>query len=473
MDDLAQQLQLLVLASPNSSQDVCPDHSAPMYYYCHDCKEGLCADCAVIESKHKSHSFEHLHVVYRRHRLMIDERAKFLYSRYTKYGKLLESFDEKALALSHARQTALTTHQALWEADVESIIRQESQKMASITEYKKRVLAQSDLLRTTLETLETQLTGAWHTDIIANSANIIRLIDEINPSPISDFDVSAEPFEFNSSTVPEYDRGVFRLWNDVCRHECLSVFAELVSGPPGASKYQYRVELLNQSMTGRSRNQSVSREFTSEFAVGECWGYNRFYSLDLLEQEGFYDASNDSIELVYCVRALTYAQRCRDLTYYITKLESDQKVRDFSNATISSHALPSAGFDSTVAGTGFTMTDTTKEGDGVTECDISDLNGPLHLFTTGQAPKFPVHVSGSCAPSAEPHTSSDEVSTPLNRISLSEVVNESVATVSSLNASLNTDAVIPTTTTMNNVNSLSASLVERFRAGVLVQIQHQ
>ena len=31
----------------------------------------------------------------------------------------------------------------------------------------------------------------------------------------------------------------------------------------------------------------VLREFASEFENGECWGYNRFFKIDLLEREGY------------------------------------------------------------------------------------------------------------------------------------------------------------------------------------------
>jgi len=34
-------------------------------------------------------------------------------------------------------------------------------------------------------------------------------------------------------------------------------------------------------------SKNVLREFTSDFEIGECWGYNRFFRLDLLHTEGF------------------------------------------------------------------------------------------------------------------------------------------------------------------------------------------
>ena len=49
------------------------------------------------------------------------------------------------------------------------------------------------------------------------------------------------------------------------------------------------------------------REFASEFEVGECWGYNRFYRIDLLQSEGYLNPENDSITLKFFVRSPSYS----------------------------------------------------------------------------------------------------------------------------------------------------------------------
>ena len=40
---------------------------------------------------------------------------------------------------------------------------------------------------------------------------------------------------------------------------------------------------------------SIVRDFVSEFEPGECWGYNRFYKIDDLEEEGYLDTENDTV----------------------------------------------------------------------------------------------------------------------------------------------------------------------------------
>ena len=55
----------------------------------------------------------------------------------------------------------------------------------------------------------------------------------------------------------------------------VSFLPELSSGLPETSKYEYRVEMVHQASGDPSKN--VVREFASDFEVGECWGYNRFF----------------------------------------------------------------------------------------------------------------------------------------------------------------------------------------------------
>jgi len=77
----------------------------------------------------------------------------------------------------------------------------------------------------------------------------------------------------------------------------------MVAGLTEVSKYEYRVEMLNFN----SPDLCVMREFGSDFEVGECWGYNRFYCIDALEQEGYWNRQDDKIILKYFVRAPNFS----------------------------------------------------------------------------------------------------------------------------------------------------------------------
>lgn len=62
-----------------------------------------------------------------------------------------------------------------------------------------------------------------------------------------------------------------------------------------SSRYEYRVEMMHHSCKDNSKN--IVREFASDFEVGECWGYNRFFRLDLLASEGYLNTETDTLIL--------------------------------------------------------------------------------------------------------------------------------------------------------------------------------
>ena len=74
----------------------------------------------------------------------------------------------------------------------------------------------------------------------------------------------------------------------------------------------------------RDPSKNVVREFASDFEVGECWGYNRFFRLDLLASEGYLNTETDTLILRFQVRAPTYFQQCRDQQWYIHQMQALQ-----------------------------------------------------------------------------------------------------------------------------------------------------
>ena len=154
--------------------------------------------------------------------------------------------------------------------------------------------------------------------------------------------------------------------NGVVRGNYLSVFIELSAGLPETSKYEYRVEMMyqnnflagqmnssrnlggtavgtghgmsapgsmttgfvggvnNMSSTAGDSSKNIVREFASDFEVGECWGYNRFFRLDLLASEGYLNTETDTLILRFHVRPPTFFQQCRDQQWYIHQMQALQ-----------------------------------------------------------------------------------------------------------------------------------------------------
>ena len=100
-------------------------------------------------------------------------------------------------------------------------------------------------------------------------------------------------------------------------------------------KYEYRVEMINH----RNTRAQVVREFASEFEVGECWGYNRFYRIDLLDREGYLNTDDDSITLKFFVRAPYYSQHCGDQERHITTLQKSVDTQSKEMETLKTKLL--------------------------------------------------------------------------------------------------------------------------------------
>lgn len=122
---------------------------------------------------------------------------------------------------------------------------------------------------------------------------------------------------------------VYPYGNGAVRGEYLSVFLELTAGLPESRKYEYRVQMIHQSSS-----KIIQREFVSDFEVGECWGYNRFFRLDLLASEGYLNTDNNSLELRFQVRTSTFYQRCRDQQWYIKELQRKALHLESENAKL-------------------------------------------------------------------------------------------------------------------------------------------
>lgn len=172
--------------------------------------------------------------------------------------------------------------------------------------------------------------------LISKSTDLVKQLREIHNKPTSKFVANSVSVEFPSELVPNYEASTFVIrdfnrirhthevvysepllfngltWrlkvypngNGIAKGNYISIFLEMLKGLAEPSKYEYRVEMLNH----KDPQNQIVREFSSDFEVGECWGYNRFYRIELLDREGFLSAEDDSIFLKYYVRAPTYAQ---------------------------------------------------------------------------------------------------------------------------------------------------------------------
>ncbi|KAI9208309.1 uncharacterized protein BJ171DRAFT_238027 [Polychytrium aggregatum] len=351
--DFVQELQVYVAKSQEQSAGTCRIHSQPFQYYCIDCLDTLCADCAIFGSGHKGHRFEKLETVFQSQKQLIDNKRHELEARLDGFSELLSSADEKVASVHAVKREILGQYQTVLNDAIMRLERAAAQQIEMISDYKRDVLSESELIKTTLEKVREHVEQTTQAEVIINSAKIIELMDKqhrIRPAEFRPLHVESLQNEF----VPDYIGSTFRihnfstarassdplysppflaaglLWrlkvycggNGQSSGNFMSVFIELVKGTSKTATYQYRIELIKLVPTITGHN--FTREFSSQFDVGECWGYNRFYRLETLEQRGYRDPVEDCIEFKYYIRAPTYQQQSHDLLRFCVGLEQER-----------------------------------------------------------------------------------------------------------------------------------------------------
>ncbi|KAJ3285605.1 Tripartite motif containing 37 [Borealophlyctis nickersoniae] len=399
IDDLMVQLRDLpaLTEKAETSSDKCARHSAHAIYFCNDCQDAICADCAVIEEtvctqgskifigtgihnvcqKHKSHRVQRLSAAYESRRQPIEAGLGELRTRLLRYEDLLVNADEQVALLKKAKKEVcgrgytmpfilaintagvLSKHKSArrntcrsgwlrWMVNlvgVNFVLPPLISRSVVAAAYKNQVLDEMEMIRVTLKTVEGHLAQASQVDMINNSEKVVKLMHQQHPQTPEDFPLPELAVQLESDFVPPFDGSTFlikkfrnfRQTGEIVYSEpmyasgltwrlkvygsgsFLSVFLELLTGDPHeSSPYQYRVEMIH-----HSNGANISREFTSDFKIGDCWGYNRFFRLNLIEPGNYWNEQDDTIELRYFVRAPTFRQRCRDLAHYISCLHQE------------------------------------------------------------------------------------------------------------------------------------------------------
>lgn len=125
---------------------------------------------------------------------------------------------------------------------------------------------------------------------------------------LTDSIVYSHSYEINGI---EWRLKIYPKGNGVAKNTHISVFLEMSKGYINENKYEYKIELINHL----GAKDSVVREYSSKFDIGECWGYNQFIPLVDLEN-GFLN-EEDALMFVVSVRNPTYRSLVRDQENYI------------------------------------------------------------------------------------------------------------------------------------------------------------
>ena len=300
-----------------------------MSVYCWTCKVCICHQCALWGGTHSGHTFKPLDEIYDQHVVRVREEVALLRRRLMELISQVQEVERNVENVRSAKDDRVREIRNCVELMIARLDSQLKSKLLVLMGQKNTLSQETEQIEQLLGQVESQLLSASKGQLIAKSEDLLQLAVAANKKPKASFVTGTVQADFQSEIVPGYDERTFSMqhfsllqskadpvysppltvnglsWrlkvypdgNGVVRGNYLSVFLELTSGLPDTSKYEYRVEMVHQA---GDTTKNIVREFASDFEVGECWGYNRFFRLDLLSCEGY--LSSDSLTLKFQVK---------------------------------------------------------------------------------------------------------------------------------------------------------------------------
>lgn len=352
--DTLQAVNLSGNRNEENDRDKCSTHLEKLSVYCWTCRCCICHQCALWGGTHSGHTFKPLDEVYEQHVTQIKDEIIQLRRRLMELISIVQEVERNVETVRSAKDERVREIRNAVKVMIARLDSQLKAKLLTLMGQKDALTQETEQLEHLLHEIEHQLHVCSRSELISKSSEMSRMIHAIRKKPMTSFVTAPVPADFPSEIVPNYDTSTFILhgfsqlqrkadpiystplhcnglcWrlkvypdgNGVVRGNYLSVFLELSAGYPETSKYEYRVEMVHQASRDSSKN--IVREFASDFEVGECWGYNRFFRLDVLSSEGYLNETLDTLVLRFQVRAPTFYQRCRDQQWYINQLQTVQ-----------------------------------------------------------------------------------------------------------------------------------------------------
>ncbi|XP_026683834.1 E3 ubiquitin-protein ligase TRIM37-like [Diaphorina citri] len=287
----------LTAGLPETSK--CDTHQEKLSVYCRSCERCICPRCALFGG-HSGHSFKPIEEVYESHVQRIKAETVILRRRLLELVSC-DTHQEKLSVYCRSCERCICPRCALFGGHsghsfkpIEEVYESHVQRIKAETVILRRRLLELVSYSQEVETEQMEvLLQDLEARLGSNMSNIVETLDVMDVlKQIQNHVVYSAPLNVNGLA---WRLKVYPAGNGIVRGTYLSVFLELTAGLPETSKYEYRVEMIHQSSCDSSKN--IVREFASDFEIGECWGYNRFFRLDLLASEGYLNTENDTLIL--------------------------------------------------------------------------------------------------------------------------------------------------------------------------------
>ncbi|EPY83565.1 e3 ubiquitin-protein ligase TRIM37 [Camelus ferus] len=232
-------------------------HSAALWVPCALTVAAFECNSLWCEEQHGGHTFKPLAEIYEQHVTKVNEEVAKLRRRLMELISLVQEVERNVEAVRNAKDERVREIRNAVEMMIARLDTQLKNKLITLMGQKTSLTQETELLESLLQEVEHQLRSCSKSELISKSSEILMMFQQVHRKPMASF-----------VTTPV---------------------------PPDFTRYEYRVEMVHQSCNDPTKN--IIREFASDFEVGECWGYNRFFRLDLLANEGYLNRQNDTVIL--------------------------------------------------------------------------------------------------------------------------------------------------------------------------------
>ncbi|XP_019853986.1 PREDICTED: uncharacterized protein LOC109583188 [Amphimedon queenslandica] len=339
--------------SSSRAKDICRQHNEQLTVYCNTCDICICASCA-LWGKHRQedHDIKPLDELHKKHKDVFTTELKKLKTRMSEIISLVEQVDLKIEKVKTEKgKTKQEIETTLGAIDVR-LDEQMKLKLQKLIEAKRRLKQEVHDISSLSAELETRLKGSKSEFIQQEKVlreRMMAKIQKLQESQCNDLERVLEIGNFVNEVVPQGEESTFEIKNFKEKQRSgaeifspllsfsglawrlkvypnghgaftgryLCTFIELYGGYSQPATYHYSVELVR--MSGRGGNKNFKREYSSDFVVGDLWGYKKFYDLSKLESEGY--LVHDTLVLKFSINHPTYFDKCRDLMLHVNDLK--------------------------------------------------------------------------------------------------------------------------------------------------------
>lgn len=325
----------------------CKEHHQELSYFWKTWETPICSDWAIIGDAHRNHEIEKLQNIYEGHKQKITFEREILDEKLDDMFIQVRGIETHIDAITHAKEERC---RKIVEKIHQTLDEQMKERILNLLSKKEKLTMDITKIEECQDKVKHEVESCSKLKLINKSESVVDYIKSVSTQVVAQqYEPDPEQLVFKSDICPEYLKGCFIIkdypqiinekeiiyseplvqygitWrlkvypngNGQAKGNYLSVFLEMVKGYSESAKYDYKIEmenLLNPAI-------SVSREYTSEFEVGEWWGYNRFYRTESIVNEAFITPDGE-LKLEFYVRASSYSQHWEDQKQYIQKLES-------------------------------------------------------------------------------------------------------------------------------------------------------